>query len=48
LAELNVFTGENIDAVIELANKAQKSDILSYLMNFKNSKIGITEENYDL
>lgn len=48
LAELNVFTGKNIDAVIELANKAQKSEILSYLMNFKNSKIGITEENYDL
>lgn len=48
LAELGVFTGKNIDAVIELANKAKKTEILSYLMNYKNSKIGITEEDYDL
>lgn len=48
LAELEVFTGENIDQVIELANKAKKAEILSYLMNYKNSKIGITEEDYDL
>lgn len=48
LAELNVFTGKNIDSIIELANKAKKPEILSYLMNYKNSNIGITEENYDL
>ena len=48
LAELEVFTGENIDGVIELANKAKKPEILSYLMNYKNSNIGITEEDYDL
>ena len=48
LAELDIFTGKNIDSVIELANKAKKQEILSYLMNYKNSKIGITEEDYDL
>ena len=48
LAELDIFTGKNIDSVIELANKAKKPEILSYLMNYKNSKIGITEEDYDL
>lgn len=48
LAELDVFTGKNIDDVIELANKAKKPEILSYLMNYKNSKIGISEEDYDL
>lgn len=48
LAELEVFTGKNIDDVIEIANKAKKAEILSYLMNYKNSKIGITEEDYEL
>ena len=48
LADLNVFTGENIDSIIELANKAKKAEILSYLMNYKNSKIGINEEDYEL
>lgn len=48
LAELDVLTGENIDDVIELANKAKKAEILSYLMNYKNSKIGIAEGDYDL
>ncbi len=48
LAELNVFTGKNIDQIIELANKAQKPEILSYLMNYKNTNFGVTEEDYDL
>lgn len=48
LAELNVFTGKNIDKIIELANKAKKTEILSFLMNYKNSSIGITETDYDL
>lgn len=48
LAELEIFTGKNIDQMIELANKAKKTEILSYLMNYKNAHIGITEEDYDL
>lgn len=48
LAELEIFTGKNIDQMIELANKAKKTEILSYLMNYKNTHIGITEEDYDL
>lgn len=48
LAELEIFTGKNIDQMIELANKAEKPEILSYLMNYKNAHIGITEEDYDL
>ena len=48
LAELGVFTGENIDKSIELANSAQKPEVLSYLMNYKNVHIGITETDYEL
>lgn len=48
LAELGVFTGENIDASIELANSTRKPEILSYLMNYKNAEIGITETDYEL
>ena len=48
LAEIEVFTGENIDQVIELANQAGKAEILGYLMNYKNSRIGISEEDYEL
>ena len=48
LAELDVFTGENIDGLIELANSARKPEILSYLMNYKNANIGITETDYEL
>ena len=48
LAELGIFVGENIDQSIELANSAQKPEILSYLMNYKNAHIGISETDYDL
>lgn len=48
LAELGVFTGENIDELIELANASRKPEILSCLMNYKNAKIGITETDYEL
>ncbi len=48
LAELGVFTGENIDESIELANSAQKPEVLSYLMDYKNAHIGITETDYEL
>lgn len=48
LAELGLFTGENIDGLIELANASRKPEILSYLMNYKNAHIGITETDYDL
>lgn len=48
LAELNIFTGKNIDQIIDLANKAKKTEILSFLMNYKNAKIGIEEDDYDL
>lgn len=48
LAELKIFTGKNIDQLIELANAAKKTEILSYLMNYKNTYIGIAEEDYDL
>ena len=48
LAELGVFTGENIDEVIELANRMEKAEVLSYLMNFKNANIGMDETDYDL
>ena len=48
LAELGVFTGENIDKSIELANSARKPEVLSYLMNYKNAEIGITETDYEL
>ena len=48
LAELGIFTGENIDKSIELANSARKPEVLSYLMNYKNAHIGITETDYEL
>ena len=48
LAELGVFTGENIDELIELANASRKPEILSCLMNYKNAEIGITETDYEL
>ena len=48
LAEVGVFTGENIDESIELANSARTPEILSYLMNYKNANIGITETDYEL
>lgn len=48
LAELKVFTGENVDGLIELANSARKPEILSYLLNYKNAEIGITETDYEL
>ena len=35
-------------AEAEKRNKAKKAEILSYLMNYKNSKLGITEEDYEL
>lgn len=48
LAEVGVLTGENIDGLIELANAAQKPEILLYLMDYKNAEIGITETDYEL
>lgn len=48
LAELKIFTGENIDACIELANTARKPEVLSFLLNYKNASIGITEADYEL
>ncbi len=47
LAELGVFTGQNIDGVIELANRSRQADILSYLLNYKNSQLGMTESGGD-
>ena len=48
LAELEVFTSDNIDGIIEIANKAKKPEIVGYLMNYKNENIGIVEDDYDL
>ena len=48
LAELKIFTGENIDACMELANTARKPEVLSFLLNYKNASIGITEADYEL
>ncbi len=48
LAELGVFTGKNIDQVIDLANRSEQAEILSYLMNYKKTKIGIFDADYDL
>ena len=48
LEQQEIFTGKNIDKLIEEANKQKKIEILSYLMNYKNSKLGIKEEKYDL
>lgn len=51
LAELGVFTGQNIDSVIELANSSRQADILSYLLNYKNSQFGISDnagDDYEL
>ena len=48
LAELGLFTPDNIDELIELANRANKPELLSYLMNYKNSHIGISDEDYEL
>ena len=48
LSELGIFTAENIDSLIDLANKANKPELLSYLMNYKNSHFGIGEEDYEL
>lgn len=48
LAEYEIFTGRNIDRLIELANRAKQTEILSFLMDYKNDKIGITETDYDL
>ncbi len=48
LAELGLFTPDNIDELIELANRANKPELLSYLMNYKNSHIGIHDEDYEL
>ena len=48
LAELGVFTEEDIDELIELANASRKPEILSYLMNYKNAEIGIAETDYEL
>ena len=45
LSDLEVFTGKNIDQVIELANKTGKVDIISYLMNYKNSEIGVESDD---
>lgn len=48
LAELDVFTADNIDGIIEIANKAKKPEIVGYLMNYKNANIGIVEDDYEL
>ena len=48
LAELGVFTGENIDQVVELANSAKKPEVVGYLMNYKNASIGFEETDYEL
>lgn len=48
LAELGVFTGKNIDLVVELANALEKPEIVGYMMNYKNASIGFTETDYEL
>jgi len=48
LAELGVFTGNNISQVIDLATAAGKADIASYLMNYKHTAIGFTEFDWEL
>lgn len=45
LSDLGVFTGDNIDEVIELANGTGKVDIISYLINYKNAEIGISQND---
>lgn len=48
LTEFGIFTGKNIDALIDLANNAKQPEILSYLMQFKNESIGVQETDYEL
>lgn len=43
-----MFTWEDIDELIELANAFRKPEILSYLVNYKNAEIGIAETDYEL
>ncbi|MCR4600884.1 MAG: leucine-rich repeat domain-containing protein [Clostridia bacterium] len=48
LAELEVFTEDNIDELIELVNRSRKVEILSFLLDFKNRKNGVKpREEYD-
>jgi len=48
LAKLGVFTTNNIQKVIELANVAVKTDVLGYLMNYQNTEIGFADDEWDL
>ena len=48
LAQLGIFTGENIDACIELANTARRPEVLSFLINYKNAAIGMDQTDYEL
>jgi len=48
LAKLGVFTTNNIQKVIELANVAGKTDVLGYLMNYQNTEIGFADDEWDL
>lgn len=48
LADLDIFNEKNIDQVIEMANKAKRPEVLSYLMDFKNASIGSTTDDYEL
>ena len=45
IAGLGVIVRGNIDKVIEMANKTGKVDIISFLMNYKNSEIGMDDNN---
>jgi len=45
IADLGVIVRGNIDKVIEMANKTGKVDIISFLMNYKNSEIGMDDNN---
>ena len=48
LAGLGIFNENNIDGLIALANRAGKSDVLSYLMQYKHSHVGMSGEDYEL
>lgn len=48
LATLGFFTGENIDAVIDLVNRFRKAKLTGYLMNYKQEHLGVQEFDFSL
>jgi hypothetical protein len=51
LAEFETYgfiTNKSIDVMIDYANKAQNTECLSYLMDYKNSKFGVKDKKFKL